>query len=69
VRQCTPTARAGDHRLSEDPTLRAERVVATFELGRPVRPAESVPGGLSNDLWRLETERGAFAVKRLAALP
>jgi hypothetical protein len=45
--------------------VRAERVAATFELGRLVRPAESVPGGLSNDLWRLEAERGAFAVKRM----
>jgi hypothetical protein len=30
--------------------VRAKRVAATFELGRPVRPVERVPGGLSNDL-------------------
>jgi hypothetical protein len=45
--------------------VRAERVAVSFELGRPVGHAEPVPGGLSNDLWRLDTDRGAFAVKRM----
>ncbi len=41
------------------------RVAARFELGRPLREPERVTGGLSNELWRLETDRGAFAVKRM----
>ena len=41
------------------------RVAARFELGRPLRQPERVPGGRSNELWRLETNRGAFAVKRM----
>jgi Phosphotransferase enzyme family len=42
-----------------------ERVAARFELGRMLREPVRVPGGLSNDLWRLDTEKGAFAVKRM----
>ena len=41
------------------------RVAARFELGQPVREPVRVPGGLSNELWRVDTDRGAFAVKRM----
>lgn len=40
-------------------------VAARFALGRPVRAPVRVPGGLSNELWRLDTEHGVFAVKRM----
>lgn len=42
-----------------------ERVANRFRLGRPVREPVRVSGGLSNELWRLDTDRGAFAVKRM----
>jgi Phosphotransferase enzyme family len=41
------------------------RVAARFELGQPVRKPVEVAGGLSNQLWRLDTDHGAFAVKRM----
>jgi Phosphotransferase enzyme family len=41
------------------------RAAARFELGQPVTDPVQVPGGLSNELWRLDTDRGAFAVKRM----
>jgi hypothetical protein len=44
-----------------------DEVAARFGLGRPVREPARVPGGLSNELWRLDTEQGAFAVKRMVA--
>ncbi len=44
-----------------------EDVAARFALGRPVTPAEPVAGGLSNELWRVVTGRGVFAVKRMVA--
>jgi Ser/Thr protein kinase RdoA (MazF antagonist) len=44
-----------------------ERVAATFGLGLPVWEPVTVAGGLSNQLWRLDTDRGAFAVKRMVA--
>jgi hypothetical protein len=37
-------------------------IAETFGLGIP-RALESVTGGLSNDLWKVETGEGAFAVK------
>lgn len=36
-----------------------------FALGRPQGPLTAVPGAWSNRLWRLETERGRYAVKEL----
>jgi hypothetical protein len=42
-----------------------ENVAATFGLGRPLGPAGPVAGGLSNELSRLVTERGTYAVKRM----
>jgi hypothetical protein len=41
------------------------RVAARFELGRLLREPVPVSGGLSNELWRLHTDDGAFAVKRM----
>jgi hypothetical protein len=43
------------------------RVAARFALGQPVRQPVEVSGGLSNQLWRLDTDRGTFAVKRMVA--
>ncbi|GIM64020.1 hypothetical protein Pve01_82040 [Planomonospora venezuelensis] len=40
----------------------ADEVSATFGLGT-VHSAAPVPGGLSNDLWRVDTETGRYAVK------
>ncbi len=42
-----------------------ERVASGFGLGRLVEPPAVVPGGLSNDLWRLVTDQAVFAVKRM----
>lgn len=42
-----------------------ERVARQFGLGRPVAEPVRVPGGLSNELWRVATEDGVFAVKRM----
>jgi len=39
-----------------------DRVAQTFGLGSP-RSAEPVAGGLSNEVWKLTTGRGSFAVK------
>src|SRR5438105_15044764 len=42
-----------------------ERAVAdAFDLGTPLRPPVAVPGGLMNSMWRLDTDRGSFAVKQ-----
>lgn len=42
-----------------------ERVLARFGLGPPVAGPVRVAGGLSNELWRVQTARGVFAVKRM----
>jgi hypothetical protein len=42
-----------------------EEIATRFGLGRPVGPPEPVPGGLSNELWRLVTDQGTYAVKRM----
>jgi hypothetical protein len=42
-----------------------EDVASRFALGRPAGPPVPVTGGLSNELWRLVTERGTYAVKRM----
>ncbi|WP_224278466.1 phosphotransferase [Nocardioides lacusdianchii] len=43
-----------------------DAIAEVFELGRPtaVRP---VTGGLSNEMWKLDTSTGAFAVKVMRA--
>jgi hypothetical protein len=41
------------------------RVAERFGLGRPVRAPVAVTGGLSNQLWRLDTDLGTYAVKRM----
>jgi hypothetical protein len=45
--------------------LLLDEVTAVFGLGRPAADPEPVRGGLSNELWRMVTERGAYAVKRM----
>ena len=42
-----------------------ERVAQRFGLGRLIADPVRVPGGLSNELWRLVTQDGVFAVKRM----
>ena len=46
-------------------TERLAHVAAHFGLGHPVGEPARVPGGLSNELWRLTTEHGSYAVKRM----
>ena len=41
------------------------RVATRFELGQPVREPAPISGGLSNELWRLDTDHGTFAIKRM----
>ncbi|MBU2663580.1 hypothetical protein KOI35_08685 [Actinoplanes bogorensis] len=41
------------------------RVVERFGLGRLSGKPVAVSGGLSNELWRVRTENGEFAVKRM----
>jgi thiamine kinase-like enzyme len=38
-----------------------------FDLGTPIAPVVAISGGLSNRLYRLETDQGVFAVKRMVA--
>ena len=38
-------------------------VAGVFDLGMPVGPLRPVTGGWSNRMWRLDTNRGSFAVK------
>lgn len=42
-----------------------EQVIDRFSLGRVVEPAVAVPGGLSNELWRVRTDRATYAIKRM----
>jgi hypothetical protein len=42
-----------------------EDVATRFALGRPAGRPVPVTGGLSNELWRLVTERDTYAVKRM----
>jgi len=42
-----------------------EDVATRFGLGRLTGRPTPVTGGLSNELWRVATERGAYAVKRM----
>lgn len=42
-------------------------ICSRFDLGNVIGPPIDVPGGLSNRLYRLRTDRGEFAVKRMVA--
>jgi hypothetical protein len=42
-----------------------EEIAARFALGRLTAAPQPVTGGLSNDLWRVRTESGDYAVKRM----
>ncbi|MBL7261396.1 aminoglycoside phosphotransferase family protein [Paractinoplanes lichenicola] len=42
-----------------------EAVIERFDLGRLEADPLKVPGGLSNDLWRVRTTQGDFAIKRM----
>lgn len=55
------------NRVGDDETMSVviERVADRFALGPVVTTPVRVPGGLSNDLWRIRTENGTFAVKRM----
>jgi len=44
-----------------------ERVADRFVLGRPVGAPVAVNGGLSNEMWRLATDQGEFALKHMVA--
>ncbi len=40
-------------------------ISTTFTLGAPRAAPTAVPGGLTNRFWRVETDRGVFAVKEM----
>ena len=44
-----------------------EHVCSEFDLGTPAAAWRPVSGGLSNELYRLETQKDAFAIKRMIA--
>jgi hypothetical protein len=44
-----------------------DAVVRRFEIGQWDRRAIQVSGGLSNELWRVVTDTGTYAVKRMVA--
>jgi len=52
--------RAGNFRRVDN-----AEVLARFELGPPVAGPWRVGGGLSNELWRVRTASGLYAVKRM----
>jgi len=43
------------------------RIAAEFALGEPIGPFEVVASGEQGRVWRLDTDRGRFAVKELVA--
>jgi hypothetical protein len=45
--------------------IEIEQVADSFALGRPAVEPVVVGGGLSNEMWRLATDQGEFAVKRM----
>src|SRR5688500_3862671 len=56
----------------EDSSIVHDDVAAAFELGTPLRPMTRVGGGNVHRMWRLDTDRGSWAVKQLrpgTALP
>jgi hypothetical protein len=65
----------GDQRIEAVPRLGSadimrvvmDAVVRRFKIGQWDRRATPVSGGLSNELWRVVTDSGTYAVKRLVA--
>lgn len=49
------------------PSLELSEVCERFDLGKAAGPWQLVEGGLSNELLRLKTNRGEYAVKRMLA--
>ena len=47
----------------DDTTIGA--ICDLFDLGTPFSAAVPIRGGLSHRMWRLDTDRGAFAVKQM----
>lgn len=43
-----------------------DQLCASLELGHPGRELSRLSGGFHHRVWRLETERGVFAIKQLA---
>lgn len=48
------------------PDTFAQAVCAAFDLGTPFAEMTPVAGGLTHRMWRLDTARGAFAVKEIS---
>ncbi|HTK11822.1 MAG TPA: phosphotransferase [Ktedonobacteraceae bacterium] len=46
-------------------TSQVAHLCRLFALGQPVAPPQPVSGGLLHHIWRLQTNRGTFAVKML----
>lgn len=55
----------GKRETGQDRGVVVEQVAEAFGLGRPTGEPVRVVGGLSNELWRVDTSEGAFAVKRM----
>lgn len=52
--------------LSENPA-HLYQLCERLQLGLPIHPIERVFGGFHHLMWRLDTQRGSFAIKQLAA--
>jgi thiamine kinase-like enzyme len=42
-------------------------IARLFDLGKLVQDPVKVPGGLSNQMWRIDTDRSSYAVKELSS--
>jgi Ser/Thr protein kinase RdoA (MazF antagonist) len=52
--------------LSSNPT-HVEYLCSRLDLGTPQGPLSRVSGGLQHRMWRLDTDRGVYAIKQLSA--
>ncbi len=42
------------------------QIVLHFNLGDPLQPLVRVYGGLLHKMWRLDTNKGSYAIKQLS---
>jgi Ser/Thr protein kinase RdoA (MazF antagonist) len=54
-----------DESLLRGTGLPVHAVCAAFGLGSPLGPMTRVSGGMAHTMWRLETDRGSFAIKQI----
>ena len=43
-----------------------KHLIQHFNLGQQVQPPERVHGGLLHIMWRLDTDKGSYAIKQLS---